>query len=200
MEKISEEIFEKILYNGRCFNIERKMHMKNNNVILIGMPGVGKSSAGVVLAKVLGYKFLDSDILIQEREGKLLKNIISEVGIKGFIDVENKINSGIETENTVIATGGSVIYGKEAMEHLKSIGKVVYLKASYEEIDKRLGNLVGRGVVMHEGQTLRDLYEERVPLYEKYADIVVEEDGISIRDTVALIEMQLNGISGFTKL
>lgn len=174
--------------------------MKNNNVILIGMPGVGKSSAGVVLAKVLGYKFLDSDILIQEREGKLLKNIISEVGIKGFIDVENKINSGIETENSVIATGGSVIYGKEAMEHLKSIGKVVYLKASYEEIDKRLGNLVGRGVVMHEGQTLRDLYEERVPLYEKYADIVVEEDGISIRDTVALIEMQLNGISGFTKL
>lgn len=200
MEKISEENFEKVLYNGRCFDIERKMHMKNNNVILIGMPGVGKSSAGVVLAKVLGYKFLDSDILIQEREGKLLKNIISEVGIKGFIDVENKINSGIETENSVIATGGSVIYGKEAMEHLKSIGKVVYLKASYEEIDKRLGNLVGRGVVMKEGQTLRDLYEERVPLYEKYADIVVEEDGISIRDTVALIEMQLNGISGFTNL
>ena len=149
------------------------------NVVLIGMPGSGKSTVGVVLAKVLGYRFIDSDLVIQEAEGKLLHEIISERGIEGFLEVENKINSELNPERSVIATGGSVIYGKEAMEHLKEIGLVVYLKLSYDDLKKRLGNLVDRGVVLKDGMTLLDLYNERVPYYEKYADITIDEEGKS---------------------
>jgi len=158
-----------------------------DNIVLIGMPGVGKSSAGVVLAKVLGYKFLDTDILIQEETNMLLKDIIEKEGLDKFKEIENNINAKVTANRTVIATGGSVVFGAEAMEHLKSIGKVVYLKARYEEINKRLGNLKGRGVAMEEGQTLFDIYEERVPLYEKYAEITVDETGKDIRETVNLI-------------
>lgn len=154
------------------------------NIVLIGMPGVGKSTVGVILAKVIGYQFLDADILIQEQEGKLLREIIAEVGTDGFIEVENRVNASIEAEHTIIATGGSVIYGKEAMEHLKEIGTVVYLSVVYEEIEKRLADIKGRGVVLKEGQTLYDLYCERTPLYEKYADIVVAEDGLTVEETV----------------
>ena len=103
-----------------------------NNIVLIGMPGVGKSTIGVILAKVLGYQFVDADLLIQQQEGKLLKDIIAEVGTEGFIQVENRVNASIQAERTIIATGGSVVYGKEAMEHLKCIGTVVYLKVSFE--------------------------------------------------------------------
>lgn len=148
-----------------------------NNIILIGMPGAGKSTLGVVLAKVLGYEFVDSDLLIQKQEKRRLHQIISQEGIEGFTLIENRVNASIETEETVIATGGSVVYCKEAMEHLKSIGTVVYLKLSLESLSKRLGNLKGRGVLLKNGQSLKDLYEERVPLYEKYADIVVNEEG-----------------------
>lgn len=148
-----------------------------DNITLIGMPGVGKSTLGVVLAKVLGYQFLDSDLLIQRQEKRRLSQIIRQEGIEGFMEIENRVNASIETENTVIATGGSVVYCEEAMQHLKSIGKVVYLKVSLEALSKRLGNLKGRGVLLKKGQTLKDLYEERVPLYEKYADIVVNEEG-----------------------
>lgn len=155
-----------------------------NNIVLIGMPGVGKSSAGVVLAKVLGYKFVDTDIIIQEKTGKLLKDIIQEEGVAGFIKIENEILSGVREENTVIATGGSAVFGKEAMSNLKRTGIVIYLKASFEEIDSRLGSLTGRGVVMTEGQTLKNVYDERTPLYEKYADITVDEAGRTIRETV----------------
>ena len=162
--------------------------MSRNNIILIGMPGVGKSSAGVVLAKTLGFKFADCDLIIQEKTGMLLKDIISEKGVDGFIQIENDINKTIETENTVIATGGSAVYGKEAMEHFKEIGKIVYLKASYEDIRSRLGDLKGRGVVIKQGQSLKELYEERTPLYEKYADIVIEEKGQGIRETVLEIQ------------
>ena len=144
-----------------------------NNITLIGMPGVGKSTLGVVLAKILGYQFLDSDLLIQQQEERRLSRIIEEEGIEGFKKIENRVNASIEVQDTVIATGGSVVYCEEAMQHLKSVGKVVYLKLSYKSIKKRLGNLKGRGVVLKEGQTLLDLYEERIPLYEKYADIVV---------------------------
>lgn len=161
--------------------------MKHNNIILIGMPGVGKSTAGVVLAKVLGYHFIDSDLIIQQKEKRLLAEIIKEEGVDGFIEIENRINATIEAENSVIATGGSVVYGKEAMEHLKKIGTVVYLKLPYEPIAARLSNIKGRGVVLKEGQTLETLYEERVPLYEKYADIIVDEAGQSIEDTVEKI-------------
>lgn len=148
-----------------------------NNVTLIGMPGVGKSTLGVVLAKVMEYQFLDADLLIQKEEKRRLSRIIQEEGIEGFKAIENRVNASIEAENTVISTGGSVVYCDEAMRHLKSIGRVVYLKLSLEALSKRLGNLRGRGVVLKEGQTLKDLYEERIPLYEKYADIVVDEEG-----------------------
>lgn len=146
-----------------------------SNVTLIGMPASGKSTVGVLLAKRLGYSFVDSDILIQEQEKRLLKEIIAEEGIEGFMEVENRVNAGICAERSVIAPGGSVIYGKEAMEHLKEISTIVYLKLSYEELEKRLGNLVDRGVVLKDGMTLRDLYNERVPYYEKYADITMDE-------------------------
>lgn len=167
--------------------------MNKKNIILIGMPGVGKSSAGVVLAKVMGYKFSDSDLIIQEKTGMLLKEIINEKGIEGFIETENNVNKALDMENTVIATGGSVVYGEEAMEHLKKIGTIVYLKASYEDISARLGDLKGRGVVIKEGQNLKELYDERAPLYEKYADITVEEKGQGIRETVHMIENILQG-------
>lgn len=158
--------------------------MKKNNIVLIGMPGVGKSTAGVILAKVLGYQFLDADLVIQEQEGKLLREIIEEVGTDGFIEVENRVNSSLSVEHSIIATGGSVVYGKEAMEHLKSIGTVVYLKLPYEVLARRLSDIKGRGVVLKDGQTLKDLYEERVPLYEKYADITVNEYGLNVEQTI----------------
>ena len=148
-----------------------------NNVTLIGMPGVGKSTLGVVLAKVMEYQFLDTDLLIQKEEKRRLSRIIQEEGIDGFKAIENRVNASVEAENTVISTGGSVVYCDEAMQHLKSIGKVVYLKLSLKALSKSLGNLKGRGVVLKEGQTLKNLYEERIPLYEKYADIVIDEEG-----------------------
>lgn len=162
------------------------------NIVLIGMPGVGKSTAGVVLAKVLGYEFIDADLIIQQQEGKLLREIIAEVGTDGFIEVENRVNSQIEVEKSVIATGGSVVYGKEAMQHLREIGTVVYLKISYDILEKRLHDIKGRGVVLKDGQDLRGLYEERVPLYEKYADITVCEDNLNVEQTIEKITEQLN--------
>ena len=161
------------------------------NIVLIGMPGVGKSTAGVVLAKVLGYEFIDADLIIQQQEGKLLREIIAEVGTDGFIEVENRVNSQIEVEKSVIATGGSVVYGKEAMQHLREIGTVVYLKVSYDILEKRLHDIKGRGVVLKDGQTLKDLYEERVPLYEKYADITVEEYGLNVEETIEKLVAKL---------
>ncbi|MCI5494703.1 MAG: shikimate kinase [Lachnospiraceae bacterium] len=157
------------------------------NIVLIGMPGAGKSTVGVVLAKVLGYDFLDSDLVIQQKDGRLLSQIIAEEGTDGFIRIENRINAGLDVKRSVIATGGSVVYGKEAMEHLKSIGTVVYLKLTYQTIENRLGDLKNRGVVLREGQTLADLYRERTSLYEKYADVTIEEDGLSIPETVSKI-------------
>ncbi len=161
--------------------------MKKDNIVLIGMPGVGKSTIGVVLAKVLGYQFVDADLVIQEKEGKLLCEIIEEVGADGFLEVENRINSQIEAHHAIIATGGSVVYGREAMEHLRQIGTVIYLKLPYEELNRRLRDIKGRGVVLRDGQTLRDLYEERVPLYEKYADITVDEHQLTVEETIEKI-------------
>ncbi|SEI72905.1 shikimate kinase [Lachnospiraceae bacterium A10] len=160
-----------------------------NNIILIGMPGVGKSTVGVILAKVLGMSFIDSDLVIQEKTGKRLKEIISEQGIDGFNAVENQVNSELLVENSVIATGGSAVYGKEAMQHFQEIGTIVYLSIDYGDLIGRLGDLDERGVVHREGQTLQDIYEERVVLYEKYADITVKEyDGnINIESTVSAI-------------
>lgn len=161
--------------------------MNRSNIILIGMPGCGKSTVGVVLAKAAGYRFLDSDLLIQEQEGMLLPEIISERGLDGFAQTENRINASINAEKTVIATGGSVIYGEDAMKHFKEIGLVVYIRLPYEQIKRRLGDLTKRGVSIRPGQSLRELYDERAPLYEKYADIIVDEDNLDISDTALRI-------------
>lgn len=158
-----------------------------NNIVLIGMPGVGKSTVGVILAKELGYQFLDADLLIQKRENRLLKEIIEQEGVDGFVEIENQVNASIEADRTVVATGGSVVYGEEAMNHLKHIATVIYLRLSYEELEKRLGNLKNRGVVLREGQTLKDLYEERTKLYEKYADLIVDEENKGIEETLQAI-------------
>ncbi len=162
-----------------------------NNIVLIGMPGVGKSTIGVILAKVLGYQFLDSDLLIQKQENRLLKEIIADEGIQGFINIENQVNSEIDVTNTVIATGGSVVYGRQAMEHLRNIGIVIYLKLSYQPLSTRLQNIKGRGVVLRDGQDLQDLYEERIPLYEQYADIIIDEEDLSIENTLIAIKNAL---------
>ena len=173
-----------------------------NNITLIGMPSAGKSTVGVLLAKRLGYSFLDVDIVIQEKTGKLLKEIIKEQGMDGFMEVENRINAGVDTSRAVIAPGGSVIYGKEAMENLKSLGLVVYLKISYEELCRRLGDVVDRGVVLKEGMTLKDLYEERCEYFERYADITMDEEGKSLGRVVDELreEMEARGYSLLKKL
>ncbi len=158
--------------------------MNKDNIILIGMPGVGKSTVGVILAKVLGYKFVDADIVIQETEGKLLKDIIASEGVDGFIAVEDRINSSIDCHKSIIATGGSAVYGENAMAHFKEIGTLVYLKLDYDKIKRRLGNIKNRGVVMPEGYTLKKLYDERVKLYERYADITIDCNGLNVEESI----------------
>lgn len=163
-----------------------------NNIILIGMPGAGKSTVGVVLAKKMGYCFVDSDLVIQEKTKKLLHEIIREEGLQGFLEVENQINASLEVDNAVVATGGSVIYGSEAMEHLKEIGTVVYLRLSCRTIERRLGDLHERGVALKKGQTLESLYQERIPYYEKYADITINCERKSIRRIMEEIAEKMN--------
>ena len=161
--------------------------MNSKNIVLIGMPAVGKSTVGVILAKLLGYRFIDTDLVIQEKEETLLKNIIFERGIDGFIETENKIISGLKAKKSVISTGGSVIYGTEAMKNLGENGTIVYLKLDYSKLKYRLGNIKNRGVVIRDGQSLSSLYKERVPLYEKYADVIIDENGCNIEKTVEKI-------------
>lgn len=164
---------------------------KKTNIVLIGMPGAGKSTVGVVLAKRMGQRFVDSDLVIQEQYGKLLHELIEEHGVEGFWRIENEVNASLETTGSIIATGGSVIYGAEAMEHLREIGTVVYLQLPYEEIEERLGDLNARGVTLQPGQTLKDLYEERTPLYEKYAHLVIECSGKSLREVVTELAQRM---------
>lgn len=163
-----------------------------DNIILIGMPSSGKSTVGVVLAKALGYRFVDSDLVIQERTGLLLSEIIHAQGLDGFNKIENEINASLDYHKAVIATGGSAVYGVDAMEHLKSIGTVVYIELSYEALCERIGDLTERGVSIRVGQSFRDLYEERVPLYEKYADITIHAEDLSIRELVGLMKKELS--------
>lgn len=167
-----------------------------NNVTLIGMPGAGKSTIGVVLAKVLGYDFIDSDLLIQKSEGKLLWEIMRDYGNDGFNRIEERINSEISADHAVIATGGSVVYGPAAMEHLRSISTVVYLKVGYSILEKRLGDLSKRGVVLEPGQTLLDLYKQRVPLYEKYAHVTVNVGHKTVANAAASVCSVLPRVSG----
>lgn len=158
------------------------------NIVLIGMPSSGKSTAGVLLAKTIGFGFIDCDLLIQGEENALLSEIIEKEGVEGFLKIEERVNAGLFVDRCVIATGGSVCYLPRAMEHLKSIGKVVYLEIGEGEAEKRIPNFVKRGVVMRDHvDNLRDLYRQRAPLYERYADVTVRCDELSVADTVAAI-------------
>ena len=157
---------------------------KKTNITLIGMPASGKSSVGVVLAKRLGKKFVDTDIVIQEKYGKLLKELIEENGDDGFREIEDEVNASLDVSNSIISPGGSVVYGQKAMKHLKEISVIIYLQLSYTAIKSRLGDLRERGITLKEGQSLKDLYLERVPLYEKYADITVNEMKKSLSKTI----------------
>lgn len=157
------------------------------NIILIGMPASGKSTIGVILAKVMKYRFIDTDLLLQEETDQTLVEIIQERGLEGFLRLENETVSALNTQRSVIATGGSVVYGEEAMNSLKQQGTVVYLKHRYEVIASRLTNITTRGVAMREGTTLLELFRERVPLYERYADWTLEADGLTTEQTVEQI-------------
>ena len=157
---------------------------KKTNITLIGMPASGKSSVGVVLAKRLGKKFVDTDIVIQEKYGKLLKELIEEHGDEGFREIEDEVNAGLDLDNCIISPGGSVVYGEKAMQHLKEISVIIYLELSYTAIKSRLGDLRERGITLKEGQSLKDLYLERIPLYEKYADITVNEMKKTLAKTI----------------
>lgn len=161
------------------------------NVVLIGMPGAGKSTIGVVLAKNLGMSFMDSDLVIQEQEEKKLHELIEEHGLDGFLEIEGRVNASLNPKSAVIATGGSVVYCEKAMEHLDFIATICYLRLSYESIEERLGDLEERGVVLREGQTLRSLYDERVPLYEKYANLVIDCENKNIREIVMELAKRL---------
>lgn len=144
------------------------------NIVLIGMPGAGKSTVGVILAKALRRHFIDTDLVIQEHAGRLLQDIIDTDGPDAFKTLEEKTVLSLHRQDTVIATGGSVVFSRLAMKHLKSQGVVVYLKISFEEMEKRLSNITTRGIVLSRGETLREMYDERIPLYGKYADITIE--------------------------
>ncbi len=162
------------------------------SITLIGMPSCGKSTVGVLLAKQLGFDFVDSDLLIQTREGRLLHEILAMQGVEGFLALEEQVNCGIQHTHAVISTGGSAVYGERAMKHLATLGPVVYLRISYEDMAERLGDYVHRGVVVREGYTLLDMYRERAELYEKYATVTVDSRG-HISDTLEAI---LNAVAG----
>lgn len=162
---------------------EKKVAGKDN-ITLIGMPASGKSTIGTLLAKRLGKEFIDTDLLIQEKYNKSLKELILEYGDEGFRKLEEEVNSEISVQNAVIAPGGSVIYGEKAMRHLKEISTLIYLELSYNAIKSRLGDFRERGVSLPQGQTLRGLYDERVPMYKKYADITVNEMKKSMKKIV----------------
>ena len=151
-----------------------------DNITLIGMPGSGKSTVGVLLAKELGFRFLDTDLLIQEHEGCLLKDIIAREGAEGFSRIENQVNCQVRVSRTVIAPGGSVVYCQEAMNHFQEISQVVYLRIGLGSLKARLGDLKARGVVLKDGMTLDSLYAERIPLYERYADAAVDVDELGL--------------------
>lgn len=162
-----------------------------DNIILIGMPGSGKSSVGVVLAKAMGFSFLDGDLLIQEREGALLQEILNQRGVEAFLDLEGQVLSSINCRRTVIAPGGSCVCRDGAMRHLQSLGTVVYLKLTYPQVEARIHNLETRGIALEQTQTLRDVYDFRTPLYEKYAHLTVTVDDRDLHATVEAVRQAL---------
>ncbi|MCD8354039.1 MAG: shikimate kinase [Clostridiales bacterium] len=165
------------------------------NIVLVGMPASGKSTIGVILAKELKYRFTDTDLVLQEATDQTLVEIIAQRGLEGFLQLENDTVAALEVRRSVIATGGSVIYGREAMEHLKSNGIIVYIRHRYEVIQSRLTNITTRGVAMREGETLYDLFRERTPLYERYADVTLEADGLTTEQAVQEIIRLVNGFT-----
>ena len=165
---------------------ERNMAVKN--ITLIGMPGSGKSTIGVLLAKRLGLDFVDTDILIQTQQGAQLQDVLDSLGLEAFLDLEGDTLAALDCHNTVLAPGGSCVCRKHAMEQLKRLGAVVYIKLPFEEIEARITNLDRRGIAFRPGETLRDIYEERSPLYEQYADITVETYGLTLEQSAAMVE------------
>jgi shikimate kinase len=151
-----------------------------DNIILIGMPGAGKSTIGVLIAKVLGMSFIDCDLIIQKKEGKLLQEIIDEKGIDGFINIEKNTILELSAVGSIISTGGSVVLREESMNKLMKLGKIVYLKVDYNELERRVNNITTRGIVIKDEQTLYDVYEERTPLYEKYTNITIDCSNLTI--------------------
>lgn len=161
--------------------------MNRKNVVLIGMPGSGKSTCGVLAAKALLKNFYDTDLLIQNFENKRLQDIIDQKGIEYFLKAEEDAILSLELNGTVIATGGSVIYSPKAMEHLRSMGKVIYLHLDYDTMVSRIRNITTRGVVLKKGKTLEDMYNERLPLYRKYYDEIIYCDNNTVEETVEAI-------------
>ncbi len=153
-----------------------------SSIILIGMPGSGKSTLGVVLAKMLGMDFVDTDLLIQKTTGKRLQEIVNGEGSDTLIDREEAAILSLQAENTLIATGGSVVYREKGMQHLKELGRIIYLRVSYHDIEKHILNISTRGIAIRPGQTLFDLYKERAPLYEKYADTIFDVKDMSVTE------------------
>lgn len=166
------------------------------NIVLIGMPGCGKSTVGVLLAKALGMAFMDTDVVFQAKEGRKLQQIIEDIGVDAFLKKEEETILTLDCDRTVIATGGSVVYGKDAMAHLHAHGKVIYIRLPYAEIERRLSNLATRGVTLRDGQTLQDLYQERIPLYEAEADVVIDAADSDIEHTVAAVARRCEAMIG----
>ena len=161
------------------------------NIVLIGMPGAGKSTVGVLLAKTIGYGFVDCDLLIQGQTGELLYRTIERDGIDSFLRTEERVISGLFVSRCVVATGGSAIFGDRAMEHLRESGVVVYLKLAPDEIERRIMNITTRGIAMNPGETIRDVYAVRAPLYEKWADVTVDCQGLSPEGVIEEILKQV---------
>ena len=156
-----------------------------SNLVLIGMPGSGKSTVGVLLAKALGYSFEDVDLIISRRAGKPLQRILDEDGLDSFLELEQAVGSTLSAERTVIATGGSMVLSAQAMAHLKKMGTVIFIDVPFQEIERRVTNIRTRGIVFHKDETLRDVYRERLPLYKRYADVTVNVNaGDTLEDTV----------------
>lgn len=164
------------------------------NIVLIGMPGAGKSTLGVILAKTLKMPFVDTDLIIQQTQNRLLQEIIEEDGIDVFLSIEEKAILDLDVQGSVIATGGSVVLKPEGMKHLKENGFVVYLQLPYMEIEKRIRNITTRGIVMQKGQTLLQVYDERVPLYEKYGDAMIRCMGKNMEQITKEVKELWEGI------
>ena len=161
--------------------------MNRENIVLIGMPGSGKSTCGVLAAKALLKNFFDTDLLLQNLESLHLQDIINEKGIAYFENAEEAAILSLDIQGTVIATGGSVIYSAAAMKRLSALGKIIYLHLSFDNMCERINNITTRGIVLKNGETLEDMYNERLPLYEKYADFTIDCDGLSVEETVEKI-------------